>query len=121
MTEIYFGDVLGSYANGVQLDLRVKLAVDFLKAMGNGLADQSPKETAAFALDLATELLSLAEERKLLAPMPESDDLSAPMRRHIRRQVRAQIVGQVAGQQIAADEAPKLAIGPGGINGLARQ
>ena len=114
MTDRYFGDVLGSYANGVQLDLRVKLAVDFLKTPGPRLniMPSSAQQAAREALDLATELLTLAAERGLMAPLPDTDELSSPMRRHIRRQVRAQIVGQVATQEIAGEEAPKIATPP---------
>lgn len=115
----YFGDVLGSYANGVQLDLRVKLAVDFLKSPALQITG-SPQELAIYALTLATELLTLAEERGLVASLPDTDELSAPQRRHIRRQVRAQIAGQVASQQIGAEEAPHVQMNAGG-NALLRQ
>ena len=107
MSERYFGDVLGSYANGVQLDLRVKLAVDFLKSPW--AAQWSDSEAlAAAALQLASELLSQSQALGLMAELPDSDQLSAPMRRHIRRQVRAQVVGQIAAQEIGAEEAPKV-------------
>jgi hypothetical protein len=112
VTQVYFGDVIGSYNNGVQLDLRVKLAVDFLKSpviaqLANN-PDHSPQSLSTFALDLATQLLEVADERGLIADMPETDEISSPMRKHIRRQVRAQIVGQVSAQQIGAEEQPSI-------------
>lgn len=112
MTERYFGDVLGSYANGVQLDLRVKLAVDFLKSpwAGQHVHCDEPAALATAALDLASDLMALAHERGLVAPLPDSDELSAPQRRHIRRSVRAQVVSQLAGPEIAAEESPKLSV-----------
>jgi hypothetical protein len=112
VTVTYFGDVIGSYALGVQLDLRVKLAVDFLKspviAEVAKNPNHSPQSLATFALDLATQLIEVAEDRGLIADMPETDGLSAPMRKHIRRQVRANVVGQVCGQQIMAEETPSI-------------
>lgn len=123
MRQLYFGDVIGSYANGLQLDLRVKLAVDFLKspiiAEVAKNPNHSPQSLSIFALDLATQLLEVADERGLIADMPEDDGLSSPMRRHIRRQVRAQIVGQHAANEIAPQEAPQVQI-PNG-NALLRQ
>lgn len=105
MTETYFGDVLGSWNNGVQLDLRVKLAIEFLKAHpAQGLA----AEGAKYALDLADALLAESTSRGLLKELPEDDELTQPMRRHIRRQMRAQIYGQVAGQKIASEEQPAV-------------
>lgn len=112
MTETYFGDVIGSYANGVQLDLRVKLAVDFLKSPVFQGVEWTPKESAVRALDMATELLNEATKRDLVKDLPDTDELSGPMRKHIRRQVRAQIVGQVAGQTIMAEEQPSVMAGP---------
>jgi hypothetical protein len=121
MTERYFGDVLGSYANGLQLDLRVKLAVDFLKSMGNAIDGSiGPAEMAGYALNLATELITESERRGLIASLPDHDELSAPMRRHIRRQVRAQIFSQVVAQEIGPEEQPKIAVGAAG-NPLLRQ
>jgi hypothetical protein len=113
MTERYFGDVIGSYANGVQLDLRVKLAVDFLKSpLLQGADAARPTQLAVYALDLATALLEVATERDLVQSLPDTDELSGPMRKHIRRQVRAQVVGQIAGQAIMAEEAPAVQAGP---------
>jgi hypothetical protein len=114
VTETYFGDVIGSYANGVQLDLRVKLAVDFLKAPGPLLNTMpaTPEEAAKQALDIADALIAEATKRGLVRSLPDTDELSAPMRKHIRRQVRAQIVGQVAGQTIMAEEQPSVMAGP---------
>ena len=105
MTDTYFGDVLGSWNNGVQLDLRVKLAIEFLKAHP---AQGPATEAAGYALDLADALIAESTTRGLMKDLPEDDELTQPMRRHIRRQMRAQIYGQVAGQKIAAEEQPSV-------------
>ena len=109
MTDIYFGDVLGSFANGVQLDLRVKLAVDFLKASGDAIFDGAPRETATLALDLATELLAQAQERGLMKSLPEDSELNAPTKRHIERQIRMQVFQNQAAQRIQSE--PAMALG----------
>lgn len=137
----YWGNVLNSFENGVQLDLRVKLAVDFLKAGilsrpeqlralspapppdDTGFMEyQHPQNPAAFiagfALDLATELLAQADARGLVKEIPEDDGLSAALRRQIRRSARAQVYGQVAQQEVVREEAPQVMQAPAG---LARQ
>lgn len=117
--ERYWGDVLQSFSNGLQTDLRVKLAIEFLKSDvvpgtmvipdGAGGRIQTTADAArkvTYALDLATELLSQAEERGLTKPLPDDDGLNRATRQHIRRNVRAQVVQQIYGQQIAQEESP---------------
>lgn len=112
--EKYWGNVLTSFENGVQLDLRFRLAVDLLRAR----SDLSPVQ----ALDATTELIAVGIERGLVRPLPEDDGLSAPLRAHLRRGVRAQVHSQMASQTIAAEEQPKVVHPPGGVNGaLLRQ
>jgi hypothetical protein len=107
VTETYFGDVLQSWNNGVQLDLRVKLAIEFLKS-GNTALKGDPGRDAEYALSLADLLITKAHSEGLIKDLPEDDELTQPMRRHIRRQMRAQIYGQVAGQKIASEEQPAV-------------
>lgn len=107
--ELYLGDVLQSFQNGVQMDLRVKLAIEFLKG-GNFL-------DARTALGAATDLVSEAERLGLMQPLPEDDELSSAARRHIRRSVRSQVYGQIAAQKIGPEEQPKMVVPVG--NGLA--
>lgn len=118
VTETYFGDVLQSWNNGVQLDLRVKLAIEFLKSgqLTATLGQVRPlcpeeelaKVLAKHAIDLADALVTEAGSRGLVKDLPEDDELTQPMRRHIRRQMRAQIYGQVSGQKIASEEQPAV-------------
>lgn len=106
MTDTYFGDVTQSWNNGVQIDLRVKLAIEFLKGPGPWESDGA--RTAELALQTADALVSQAKANGWIKDLPEDDELTQPMRRHIRRQMRAQIYGQVAGQKIAAEEQPAV-------------
>lgn len=114
----YFGDVLANFATGVQLDLRVKIALDLLKS--GAVTD------ATAALDTATQLLAVAAERGLVKEMPDDDDLSGPMKRHLRRSLRVQCFQQTEGPRIMAEETahklqPAAAIIPGpGANGRGR-
>ena len=133
--ENYFGDVLQSFSNGVQMDLRLKLAIEFLKSdavpddtyidpnveLQQRAIGQPPlivRLTAAgkarYALDLAEALLDQAAKLGLLKPLPEDDGLSSVMRKHLRRNARAQAFMQVVGPELAQDEQPKVALGVNG-------
>lgn len=95
------GNALNQFENGCQLDLRVKLAIQFLQ--------HNPSFTSAdHALNVATDIIGLAQARGLLHELPETDELNAPMRRFIRQNVRAQVYQQVVGQKIGAEEAPHV-------------
>jgi len=108
--------VLQSWANGVQLDLRVKLAVDFLKAgllvrREEGafpLTAESARLVAEFAVDVAGSLLDVAVERGLMKDLPDDDELTAMQRRHLRRATRAQIYAQVVSQVLGREEQGEL-------------
>lgn len=121
MIERYFGDVIQDFPNGCQLDLRVKLAVEFLKSgmVPVSIEDQA-KVAADYALDLATELLATADSRGLVRELPEDDGINAPTRAHLKRNIRAQVFAQVEGQRMAAEEqSPVLA--PRLVNGAPRR
>ena len=114
--DVHFGDVLQSYGNGVQLDLRVRLAVDFLKVLmmptqqgrAEDIPDDRARKLAEFAVDISTELLNVAAERGLIKHLPDTDELPGAMRMHLRRAVRANIFQQVSGQEIAQEEGPRI-------------
>jgi len=108
----YLGSVLSNFENGGQLDLRLRLAVDFIKA-APGLFTEHGIGPAR-ALDMASELLAEAERRGLLLPLPDDNGLNAPLRKHLERNVRAQIYQQAAAQRIAQEESPKV-IPPGAM------
>jgi hypothetical protein len=116
MTDLYFGNVLSSFENGLQLDLRVKLAVDFLKAHP---ASGSAHEGASYALDLADALLAESVKRGLVKSLPDTGEISTPLRHHIERSVRAQVFQQVVAQRVGPEEAPSIGLVNGrGLPGL---
>jgi len=116
-----FGDPLMDYQNGVRMDLRLKLAIEFLKAdtvpcsvntFRSARVDATVAlliaERAGYALDLAGALIEQASERGWLKELPETAELSARERRHVERQVRTQLEQQLCGQRVVSEEAPKV-------------
>jgi hypothetical protein len=111
----YWGNVLSAFEGGLQLDIRARLAIEFLKGGSFGVEVASdPEQHAAYALDCAIEFVRLVEERGLTKPLPDDDELSVPLRTQLRRNTRAQIYSQIAGQKISVEEAPKLATAANG-------
>lgn len=118
----YPQSAIEAFPQGVRLDLRTRLAIDFLKTplvaevakiisvpleTVNAFAEEAgvagvpvmPVAIAKFALDLADAVMVDAEARGWMAPMPETDELDASTKRQSRRNARFQVEGQVAGQR----------------------
>lgn len=91
---------LDGYRNGACLDLRVRLAMELLTHSGMGAAlitggfekgvGITPVEIATQALNVATELITLADERGLIEPFAET--LGPRLKAHVKRQVEYQVV-----------------------------
>jgi hypothetical protein len=139
-SERYWGDVLQSFGTGVQMDLRLRLALEFLKAgtfvnLGQAIAaimpnpipvqnalggtdmievrwnaDQYPKYLVRFALDLATEVVNEGWERGLMKDLPETGELNQATKKHIERNVRAQLYQQQIGQKIMQEETNRVGV-----------
>lgn len=123
-TPLYLGNVLSSFETGVQLDLRVKMALDLLKAgvpdtvlaevRVAGAASQvkevrlTAKGKASYALEMAEALVDEAKARGLVKDLPDDNELTQPMRKHLARNVRAQVYSQSIASQIAAEESPMV-------------
>jgi len=112
----YWGNVISSFETGAQLDLRARLAVEFVKA---GMLVQhgegpmlSPQEIAVRAVETARELIEAFVARGLIKDLPEDDELNRAMRTQIRRNARAQVYSQVSAQAIANEEMPHVAPAP---------
>jgi hypothetical protein len=65
---------------------------------------------ARSAIDLATEVIRIGQERGLVKSMPDTDELNVPTKLHVRRNVRAQVLSQAAGQEIARQEAARVQV-----------
>jgi|HubBroStandDraft_3_1064219.scaffolds.fasta_scaffold03297_9 hypothetical protein len=94
--QTYFGDVLANFQTGVQLDLRVKMALDLLKAGSFTSAED--------ALNCASALITLATERGLVKDLPEDYELTQSMKQHLRRSLKVQCFQQSEGPRIMAEE-----------------
>lgn len=116
--EPIWGSVLDAFAAGVQLDLRARLAIEFLKSAPGQNPD--PKVRATDALECATEFIRVASERGMVKALPEGDEINRPLRDHIGRSTRANIAQQVCAQKIGPEEQPKVQVQPGNSH-LSRQ
>lgn len=108
----YFGSPITNFENGCQLDLRVKLAIEFMKSDGalavpSAVAER-PDTFARYSLDLFTELLAQASRHGFVKPLPDTDEVPAALQRHIRQSVRASIYQQTIGQKIVAEDGNRV-------------
>jgi hypothetical protein len=123
----YWGNVISSFETGAQLDLRARLAVEFVKAGMLVHNDANAEQLAAlhtpeaayriacFAIDTATALVEECTRRGLLKDLPEDDELNRALRVQIRRNARATVYQQVATQQIVNEEMPHVAPAAGAL------
>lgn len=108
----YPSNALEGFGSGALLDLRVRLACDFLKAplFTNVHSDAAEARTraaemAGWALDLAAEVLSQAEARGWVAPLPDDDgELDPVLRAQARRTASYQALQQMEAQKFVQDE-----------------
>jgi len=118
----YPHNILEGFGNGCLMDLRVRIALDLLKAplfanmladglpnvgkvdagQDNGVAD--PSDIAGFALDLAAELMWDAERRGWVDTLPDDDGLNRQVRLQAARTARYQVWQQLAGTRQMQDE-----------------
>lgn len=118
----YPHNVLEGYSYGCLLDLRVRMAGDFLKSPlfanvvtdalaairggdeGEGYLPEVATQMAAFSLVLAGSLLEIGKAEGLVEPLPSGGDLDTSLRAQAERTARFQVLQQIAGQKVAADE-----------------
>jgi hypothetical protein len=94
---------LTAFENGCMMDLRLRLAVEFVKAsLASPIDCEVESEFVKQHLDLAEQLFDQAEERGWVQPMPDDNGhLSAGLRDHIERNVNAQVHQQTSMQRQA--------------------
>jgi len=78
---------LEGFANGCLLDLRVRIAIDLLKAspMYAKTGKETPFSIAVHALHVAQELMAEAERRGWVAPLPVEGELSPALKAQAAR------------------------------------
>jgi hypothetical protein len=109
VSEEYFGDILEDYSNGVRLGLRVKLAVEFVKAMAASdwrPDNDGPEALADYALRVADRLVSEGEKKDWVVRLPTDADLPRDARHHAGRMARFQVTTQLQAQRFAQAEQP---------------
>lgn len=111
----YPSNVLEGFGSGALLDLRVRLAADFLKHSPIFSGLQSPifgpgvSVIAACALDLADELLKQGAERGWVEPLPDdAGELPPELRQQARRTASYQAQQQLDANRYAQDEAGRV-------------
>lgn len=108
----YPSNVLEGFGSGALLDLRVRLAADFLKhspLMGHAYSDARAADRAGFALDLADELLKQGAERGWVEPLPDdAGELPSDLRSQARRTGSYQAQQQLDANRHAQDEQSRV-------------
>jgi hypothetical protein len=126
------GNVLTQFENGCQLDLRAKLAVEFMKTAGfiNGVLDTvepsdtpAPRVVVEFAFDMAECFVEEGRKRELIHSLPEGG-LSGPFKDHIERSVLANLYQSEVMEKEQRRRTPQLMQPPPGLvlpNGAANE
>jgi hypothetical protein len=99
----YRDNAIDAFGRGACFDLRVRFAMELLThspifagslaTSAGGANVMAPTFLATHALDISTELFSLAERRGLVEPFKELDQ-DKGLQGHARRQVAFQLFGQ---------------------------
>lgn len=122
--KLYPQNVIEGIGNGCLLDLRVRMAINMLTSspmFAGGVSDVIGGTMAArIALDCATELLRLAEERGLVQPLPDDDNLNRQARLQARRTARYSVASQMAANHMATEEGGRITT-PAGVAGRFNQ
>lgn len=122
----YFQADIDAYQNGVNLDLRVRIALSLMNTspMFHRAADRinavdySPnleaRKVARFALDVADALLAEATERGLTKPIGETSDIEVGTalqgERHVKYSLHQQVV---QAELVKAHNAGVIPVAPG--------
>ena len=103
----YPANELDSFATGVKMDLRVRLAIEFLKSpmyAACARANENPDYVAEHALSVAEELLTQADAKGWLEALDDDAKLSERAIKHAKR-IGAFNVHQQLGANEAAQDA----------------
>lgn len=116
----YPHNILEGYGTGALLDLRVRLAINFLQhspmvqevtraTLANlpaGKVGEAPMWVAKFALEVADELLKEGAARGYVSPLPDPEDttITAQDRAQAVRTARYSVLQQMAGAKVAQEE-----------------
>lgn len=99
----YPSNELDSFQVGLLMDFRVKIALELIKAPSFNLYHSSARDSTAFALELANELMSQAAELGWIEPLDDEAKLSERAKKHARRTGAFQVNQQLGANEEAAD------------------
>lgn len=112
----YPDNVLEGFRNGCLLDLRVRLAVEFLKGPMFRMAfvEHEPVDIAVCALQIADELLNYAENCGWITPLPTESEIGPALRLQAKLTAQFNALQQIEGQKAMQDEVGKVVpVSPG--------
>ncbi len=110
---LYPHNVLEGFGNGAILDMRVRMANDFIKSPAfpalhaelTSIMEEekcsAAKAVALFALDLAEAITSIAADRGWLTPLPEGGELPQALKDQAKATGSYQILQQIEAQKYA--------------------
>jgi len=111
----YPSNELDGFASGAITDLRLRIAIDLLKAPGIFPVAEATEGAAAisvvgFVLDVAGLLIHEAEQRGWIQQFSDEGDLSRHLRLQAKRTARFQVAQQMEAQRAAREQASNLAV-----------
>jgi hypothetical protein len=116
----YPGNVLNALNDGCVMDLKMRLAIEFAKAMLASGPDESPEDVAGFAASTADFLVKLCEDNAWIEAVPEGAEIPSVVKNQVKRNAAAQAIAQFHAKKVSAELAGPLMRMPGmppGMNG----
>ena len=113
----YPQDPINGFLQGCLLDLRVRLAIDFLKShFFSGFLDRATltnmrvEQAASIALILADEVLKQGAARGWVTSIPEDGEIGPELRAQAKRNALYQVVQQMEANKAAQAEQSSIAV-----------
>jgi hypothetical protein len=107
----YPHDSINAFANGCNMDLRVRLALSLLNGqLFHGLGMERADTIANQALEVAGSLLARAEKAGWIDALPDHGDLEPEIRHQAKRLASFNVLQQIEGQNFGRQETSGLAI-----------
>ena len=94
---------------GAVLDLRARLAIDFINSALHDNPIYESHELAESACMVAEQVVAEFRKRGWIAPVPVDNHVSPELRAHIQRNARMQVISQTAMQRAVDEEASRVA------------
>lgn len=108
----YPQDPINGFLQGCLLDLRVRLAIDFLKAPSFelSLSGMKVEDAAGLALRLADEILAQGAANGWVTSIPEDGEIGPALRAQAKRNAQYQVVQQMEANKAMTAEQSSIAV-----------